>query len=294
MNRMNQKLRTVDRTIQQANRSADKPVPISTGTSRYIFLSAFMVMLSPICALAQDNAAPAEPGSGQPKCFVAREPAQRTGPDRPGMCAALQDSLNYFCGQAPPISCGLRFSPDHPEFTTPDWQEVSIAENMTNLENMIRGRVLRGERRGGSTDLAWKVVFDALQDSSVPDRLLRANIDLTNGGQPEEVFQLKWRACDAATPALTIPMLLRSRDAEVMSKPDLLALATEGREPYPGARILGQPLVDVFLFDGKTFLFRWSDGPYVQEIRVSKMPRTDVVNVGMHTQCVFDYIEPNN
>src|SRR5690554_5494666 len=74
-------------------------------------LAASAMLISPACALGQDDVGtlPAIESSQQ-KCYVAREIAQRTGPDRTSMCAALEDNLNHFCGEAPPVACGLRFA----------------------------------------------------------------------------------------------------------------------------------------------------------------------------------------
>jgi hypothetical protein len=83
--------------------------------------------------------------------------------------------------------------------------------------------------------------------------LSRATFDIANSGEPEDVYR-----------------------------------ANSGAEPYPGARLLRQSLADVFMFEGRMFLFRWSDGPWVEEIQTAHTP-DGVTFVGASTVCEFDY-----
>jgi len=139
------------------------------------------------CALGQQGS-PQEAVPPSQLCFVQRSLDRPAATDRSAMCQALEDNLNDFCAGPSPM-CGLRFSAGHDEFRLPAWMQLDVSENLTLLENIVRGRTYEAEiRNRGVAGYAWSLVEEKLRDSTRgPARLAGAQVDIMNRGSPEQV-----------------------------------------------------------------------------------------------------------
>jgi len=241
-----------------------------------------------VVALAMAQDAQQSPGATPNRCYVMTPIDQIPGrPDRTAMCQALERNLNQLCGQS--MNCGLKVSPNHPEFSLPAWETLDIGENMQLLETMFRGEALQRERANpGWTDRTWKNVVARLLDPENSARLAVAEIDIMNRGKPESVYELRLGACDASADSPAIPSkILLARDAEAMTNPDWRAAGERGQDPYVGSAALGTS-ADIFFYDETTFLFHPGIEPWVDQMRTGVGGDGREI-AGRITACDFDH-----
>lgn len=229
------------------------------------------------------------------------------------MCLELEKNLNEFCGEQPMV-CELKISPKYPKLKLPKWTTLDITQNMSLIERMTRGSMLRGERNSlGSTEYNWAMLRDRIGNNENHGKasLSRAQIDLTNGGRRETIYRVDtgfcpelnfgkaandspWREIIAKRQPSqryikTDPLVYSERHAKILENPEWRARAESGQEPFPGASETTF-VTDIFYYEGRAFKFDWELMPWVQEITTfrDKWPETPD-SVFQTTVCQFTY-----
>jgi len=153
-----------------------------------IVLNALAILFLPLSAIAQDVTT-VKPSTPKGK-FVLRHQATigRDGTDFRKFCTPFTENLNEF-RQIDFQTCDARLSPKYPQFSRPQWEEISLDLDIArkiltnrpsiNFERWIN--ITEPERAAGHVKL-WRLQIDFLKDGN-PDTLVRLD-HASDGSRP--------------------------------------------------------------------------------------------------------------